>query len=240
MLRPELRFKGIVLGEPPGFTPLAVLHPRAFAPVSQDRRGFAVRGLRSWQSSVIQVCNGSQATEMGCPHHVCLAPDSDRTAGGPDAEARRSLPDCARSGTPPNWSMPRTQSGFPHRVRCIERVILGFGTSEKVKPYKARDFFQMTIARHPDLLECRTNIRTPRLSTTVCHGNPIQRSTGARSRTVLRSALTGKRVRPVCCLDYAVKPEVVLVARPPSRQGRRVTLQQSAKRRRQRGRQTMF
>lgn len=68
MLRLELRFKGTVLGEPPGFTPLAVLHPRAFAPVGQDpqdRRGFAVRGLRSRQSSVkiVQVCNGSWLCE---------------------------------------------------------------------------------------------------------------------------------------------------------------------------------
>jgi hypothetical protein len=99
-------------------------------------------------------------------------------------------------------------------MECVERVIFSFRAFEKVKRYKARDFIETTVARHPDLLECRTNIRTPRLSTTVCHGNPIQRSTGARSRTVLRSALTGKRVRPVCCLDYAVKPEVVLVARP--------------------------
>jgi hypothetical protein len=50
MSRLEPRFKGMVLGEPPGLTPLAVLHPRAFAPVGQNRRGFAVRGLRSRQS----------------------------------------------------------------------------------------------------------------------------------------------------------------------------------------------
>ena len=33
---------------------------------------------------------------------------------------------------------------------------------------------------------------------------PIQRSTGTRSHTVLRSVLTGKGVRPVSCLDLTV------------------------------------
>jgi hypothetical protein len=33
-------------------------------------------------------------------------------------------------------------------------VILSFGAFEKVKLYKALDFFEMTVARHPDLLEC--------------------------------------------------------------------------------------
>jgi hypothetical protein len=32
-------------------------------------------------------------------------------------------------------------------------VILSLGTFEKVKLYEARDFFEMTVARHPDLLE---------------------------------------------------------------------------------------
>jgi hypothetical protein len=141
------------------------------------------------------------------------------------------VPKVLKSVIPQDRTHSQSCRGLPTQCAKHKACDLGLGTFEKVKPYKARDFIEMTAARHPDLLECRTNIRTPRLSTTVCHGNPIQRSTGTRSRTVLRSALTGKRVRPVCCLDYAVKPEVVLVARPPSRQGRRVTLQQSAKRR---------
>jgi hypothetical protein len=37
-------------------------------------------------------------------------------------------------------------------VRSIKRVILSFGTFEKVKLYEARDFFEMTVARYPDLL----------------------------------------------------------------------------------------
>jgi hypothetical protein len=32
-------------------------------------------------------------------------------------------------------------------------MILGFRTFEKVKLYKARDFIEMTVAGHPDLLE---------------------------------------------------------------------------------------
>jgi hypothetical protein len=43
MARLGLRFNGMVLGEPPGVTPPAVLHPHAFAPVGQNRRGFAFR-----------------------------------------------------------------------------------------------------------------------------------------------------------------------------------------------------
>jgi hypothetical protein len=39
---------------------------------------------------------------------------------------------------------------FPHSVRCIERVILSFGTYEKVKLYKARHLVEMTVARKPD------------------------------------------------------------------------------------------
>jgi len=41
MARLGLRFKSMVLEEPPGVAPLAVLHTHAFAPVGQNRRGFA-------------------------------------------------------------------------------------------------------------------------------------------------------------------------------------------------------
>jgi hypothetical protein len=36
---------------------------------------------------------------------------------------------------------------FPHRVGSIKRVILSFGTFEKVKLYKARHLVEMTVAR---------------------------------------------------------------------------------------------
>src|SRR6516165_10660235 len=52
----------------------------------------------------------------------------------------------------------------------------------------------------------RTNLmdtRTPKKLATAYHGSPTRSSIGARSHTVLRSALTGNGVRPVCCLDLA-------------------------------------
>jgi hypothetical protein len=38
-------------------------------------------------------------------------------------------------------------------VRSIKSVILGFGTFEEVKLYKARHLVEVTVARHPYLLE---------------------------------------------------------------------------------------
>jgi hypothetical protein len=38
-------------------------------------------------------------------------------------------------------------------MRGIKGVILSFGAFEKVKLYEALDFFEMTVARHPNLLE---------------------------------------------------------------------------------------
>jgi hypothetical protein len=53
------------------------------------------------------------------------------------------------------WFGPRFKHStvFPDGVRSIKGVILILGTFEKVKLYKARDFFEMTVARHPDLFE---------------------------------------------------------------------------------------
>ena len=42
---------------------------------------------------------------------------------------------------------------FPYRMRSIEGVIRSLGAFEKVKLYKARNLVEMTVARHPDLLE---------------------------------------------------------------------------------------
>src|SRR5260370_26653851 len=42
---------------------------------------------------------------------------------------------------------------FPDCVGGVERMVFSFGAFEKVKLYKSRDFFQMAVARHPDLLE---------------------------------------------------------------------------------------
>src|ERR1700730_545013 len=44
-------------------------------------------------------------------------------------------------------------AAFPDSVRSIEGVIFCFGTFEKVKLYKARHLVEMTVARHPDVLE---------------------------------------------------------------------------------------
>src|SRR5215471_6463871 len=60
-------------------------------------------------------------------------------------------------------------------------------------------------AKKPNEPPIRTNLmdtRTPKKLATAYHGSPIQSSIGARSRTVLRSVLTGN-VRPVSCLDLA-------------------------------------
>jgi hypothetical protein len=38
-------------------------------------------------------------------------------------------------------------------MRSIKRVILGLGAFEKVKRYEAGNFFEMTVARHSDVLE---------------------------------------------------------------------------------------
>jgi hypothetical protein len=50
---------------------------------------------------------------------------------------------------------PRFEDGtvFPHRVRSIKRVILSLGAFEKVKLYKAGHLVEMTVARHPNVLE---------------------------------------------------------------------------------------
>ena len=45
---------------------------------------------------------------------------------------------------------------FPDRVRSIDCVILSLRTLEKVKLYKARDFFEMTVARQADVLKSRS------------------------------------------------------------------------------------
>jgi hypothetical protein len=42
---------------------------------------------------------------------------------------------------------------FPNRVRSIRCVVRSFTAFEKVKLYKARHFFEMTVARKPDLLK---------------------------------------------------------------------------------------
>jgi len=47
----------------------------------------------------------------------------------------------------------KDRTAFPDRVRSIEGVILGLGAFEKVKLYEARYLVEMTVARHPDLLE---------------------------------------------------------------------------------------
>jgi hypothetical protein len=39
---------------------------------------------------------------------------------------------------------------FPHRVRSIESMILGFGALEKVKLYKARYFVEMRVKKCTD------------------------------------------------------------------------------------------
>src|SRR5690349_1972757 len=52
---------------------------------------------------------------------------------------------------PQIWSTLQTQHGFPRRG--VERVILSFGTFEKVKLYEARHLFKITVARRPDVLE---------------------------------------------------------------------------------------
>jgi hypothetical protein len=72
---------------------------------------------------------------------------------------------------------PRFKYGtvFPDGMGGVERVILSFGAPEKVKLYKARDFFEMTVIMHPQ----------PQGSKVACHLE--RRSTpsrcGARSLT---------------------------------------------------------
>src|ERR1700681_2146970 len=50
---------------------------------------------------------------------------------------------------------PRFEHGpvFPDRVRSIKRMILGFGTFEKMKLHKAGHLVEMTVARNPDVLK---------------------------------------------------------------------------------------
>src|ERR1700754_2474340 len=50
---------------------------------------------------------------------------------------------------------PRLEGGavFPDRMRCVQRVVFGFGTSEQVKLHKARHLVEVAVTRQPDLLE---------------------------------------------------------------------------------------
>src|SRR5580700_404423 len=51
---------------------------------------------------------------------------------------------------------PRFESGvaLPYGVRCVKRMVFGFGPFEKVKLDEARHLVEMCVARQPDMLEC--------------------------------------------------------------------------------------
>src|SRR5580700_11905596 len=51
---------------------------------------------------------------------------------------------------------PRFEGGvaLPYGVRCVKRMVFGFGPFEKVKLDEARHLVEMCVARQPDMLEC--------------------------------------------------------------------------------------
>src|SRR5262245_59532640 len=69
-------------------------------------------------------------------------------AGGFVAGARMRNPERLRLG-------PGLESGLalPHRVRGVERVVLGLGTLEQMELDKARHLVELGVAIEPDALE---------------------------------------------------------------------------------------